>query len=165
MKYTKIILFRKYLGSAEKPLNHCILYCCSNIWNNKCKENWTKVPKTLHLNLNPAFNFLENFWFFSFFSYFLLEQKVTKIQGFRKICCVSNPEVLSRNTRHESLVHINAFVVAVYCYAHAFPTYLRQEPLTYFSEAGLFYESGTLWDPCRATPSRWASFRPRPILL
>jgi hypothetical protein len=76
-----------------------------------------------------------------FFSYFLLEQKVTKIQGFRKICCVSNPEVLSRNTRHESLVQIKAFVVAVYCYAHAIRTYLRQEPLTYFSEAGPFYES------------------------
>ena len=99
------------------------------------------MPKSLHLILNPAFNFFENFSFFSFFSYFLLEQKVTKIQGFRKICCVSNPEVLSRNTRHESLVHIKALVVAVYCYAHALRTYLRQEPLTYFSEAGPFYES------------------------
>jgi len=77
----------------------------------------------------------------NFFSYFLLEQKVTKIQGFRKICCVSMPEVLSRNTRHESLVQIKAFVVAVYCYAHAIRTYLRQEPLTYFSEAGPLYET------------------------
>jgi hypothetical protein len=37
----------------------------------------------------------------SLFSYFLLEQKVTKIQGFTKIGCVSNPEVSPRNTRHE----------------------------------------------------------------
>ena len=34
------------------------------------------------------------------FSYFLLDQKVTKNQGFIKIQCVSNPEVSSRNTRH-----------------------------------------------------------------
>jgi hypothetical protein len=75
------------------------------------------------------------------FSYFLLEQKVTKIQGFRKVCCVSNPEVSSRNTRHERLVQIQAVIVAVYCYAHAIRTYLRQEPLTYFSNAGPFYEN------------------------
>jgi hypothetical protein len=31
-----------------------------------------------------------------------------------------------------------AFVVAVYCYAHAIRTYLPQEQLTYFSEAGPF---------------------------
>jgi hypothetical protein len=80
-----------------------------------------------------------------FFSYFLLEQKVTKIQGFRKICCVSKPEVSSRNTRHEKLVQIQPFVVAVYCYAHAIRSYLRLEPLTYFSNAGPFYESIYLW--------------------
>jgi len=71
-----------------------------------------------------------------FFSYFLLDQKVTKNQGFRKISCGSNHEVLSRNTRHESFEQRMAFVVAVYCYAHAIRTYLPQEPLTYFSEAG-----------------------------
>jgi len=36
------------------------------------------------------------------------------------------------------LVQIQAFVVAMYCYAHAMRTYLRQEPLTYFSNAGPF---------------------------
>ncbi len=46
------------------------------------------------------------------------------------------PEVYSRNTRHERLEQIQALVVAVYCYAHALHTYLRQEPLTYFSNAG-----------------------------
>ena len=71
-----------------------------------------------------------------FFSYFLLDQKVTKNQGFRKIRCGSNQEVLSRNTRHERVEQRMAFVVAVYCYAHAIHTYLLQEPLTYFSEAG-----------------------------
>ena len=45
-------------------------------------------------------------------------------------------EVLSRNTRHDRLVQSRAFVVAVYCYAHAIRTYLRQEPLMYFSNAG-----------------------------
>jgi len=67
------------------------------------------------------------------FFYFLLEQKVTKIQGFRKIRCVSKSEVSSHNTRHESLVQIQTFFVAVYCYAHAIRTYLRQEPISYFS--------------------------------
>jgi hypothetical protein len=71
-----------------------------------------------------------------FFSYFLLDQKVTKNQGFRKIRCGSNQEVFSRNTRHERVEQRMAFVVAVYCYAHAIHTYLPQEPLTYFSEAG-----------------------------
>ena len=61
-----------------------------------------------------------------------------KDQGFRKISCVSNPEVFARNTRHERLVQIQVFVVAVYCYAHAIRTYLRQEPLTYFSNATPF---------------------------
>ena len=64
--------------------------------------------------------------------------KVTKNQGFIKIGCVSNPEVSPRNTRHERLVQIRTFVVAVYCYAHAIRTYLRQEPLSYFSNAGPF---------------------------
>ncbi len=48
------------------------------------------------------------------------------------------PEVFSRNTRHERWHKFMAFVVAVYCYAHAIRTYLRQEPLTYFSNAGPF---------------------------
>jgi hypothetical protein len=64
--------------------------------------------------------------------------RVTKIQGFRKIRCGSNQEVSSRNTRHERFEQNMAFVVAVYCYAHAIRTYLPQEPLTYFSEAGPF---------------------------
>jgi len=46
------------------------------------------------------------------------------------------PEVSSRNTRHERFIQFLAFVVAVYCYAHAIRTYLRQEPLMYFSKAG-----------------------------
>jgi hypothetical protein len=71
-----------------------------------------------------------------YFFYFLHEQKVAKILGFRKIHCRSKPEVLSRNTRHDRLVQFRAFVVAVYCYAHAIRTYLRQEPLMYFSNAG-----------------------------
>ena len=50
--------------------------------------------------------------------------------------CGSNREVSSRNTRHESFEQRMAFLVAVYCYAHAIRTYLPQEPLTYFSEAG-----------------------------
>ena len=50
--------------------------------------------------------------------------------------CGSNQEVFSRNTRHERLEQRRTFVVAVYCYAHAIRTYLPQEPLTYFSEAG-----------------------------
>jgi hypothetical protein len=66
--------------------------------------------------------------------------RVTKIQGFRKIRCGSNQEVPSRNTRHESFGQRIAFVVAVYCYAHAIRTYLPQEPLTYFSEAGHYLE-------------------------
>jgi len=65
----------------------------------------------------------------------LLDQKVTKNQVFIKIGCVSMPEVSSRNTRHEGFVQIKTFVVAVYCYAHAIRTYLRQEPLSYFSKA------------------------------
>jgi len=36
------------------------------------------------------------------------------------------------------MAHSNAFVIAVYCYTHAFRTYLRQEPLSYFSYAGPF---------------------------
>jgi hypothetical protein len=64
--------------------------------------------------------------------------KVTKIQGFRKICCVSIAEVSSRNTRHDRFEQRMKLVVAVYCYAHAIRTYLRQEPLTYFSNAGPF---------------------------
>ena len=48
------------------------------------------------------------------------------------------PEVFSHNTRHERLAQNQAFVVAVYCYAHAIRTYLRQEPLSYFSNAGPF---------------------------
>jgi hypothetical protein len=36
------------------------------------------------------------------------------------------------------MAHIKALVVAVYCYALAIRTYLRQEPLTYFSNAGPF---------------------------
>ena len=36
------------------------------------------------------------------------------------------------------MAHIQAFVVAVYCYAHAIRTYLRQEPLSYLSNAGPF---------------------------
>ena len=50
----------------------------------------------------------------------MLEQKVTKIQGLIKIGCGSKPEVSSRNTRHETVVQIKAFVVAVYCYALAY---------------------------------------------
>jgi len=83
----------------------------------------------------------------------LLDQKVTKNQGLIKIGCVSNPEVSPRNTRHERLVQIQAFVVAVYCYAHAIRTYLRQEPLSYFSNAGpaedsllfLQHRGATVW--------------------
>jgi len=86
-----------------------------------------------------------------FFSYFLLDQKVTKNQGFRKICYVSNPEVYSRNTRHERLVQIQALVVAVYCYARAIRTYLRQEPLTYFSNAGPSEDSLLFWQHCGTT--------------
>jgi len=48
------------------------------------------------------------------------------------------PEVSPRNTRHERLAQIQAFVVAVYCYAHAIRTYLCQEPLSYFPNAGPF---------------------------
>ncbi|MFA5970702.1 MAG: hypothetical protein WC780_00005, partial [Lentimicrobiaceae bacterium] len=69
------------------------------------------------------------------------EQKVTKIQGFRKICCVSMPEVSSRNTRHERFLQIQKFVVAVYprkMRGKAIRTYIRQEPLTYFSNADPF---------------------------
>jgi len=33
------------------------------------------------------------------------------------------------------MAQFHIFVVAVYCYAHAFRTYLRQEPLPYFSKA------------------------------
>jgi hypothetical protein len=73
----------------------------------------------------------------------LLDQKVTKNQGFREIRCGSNQEVFSRNTRHESFEQGMAFVVAVYCYAHAIHTYLLQEPLTYFSEAGPYLENFT----------------------
>jgi len=81
---------------------------------------------------------LKLYWIYSF-SYFLLEQKVTKIQGFRKICCVSSmAEVSSRNTRHDRFEQRMKLVVAVYCYTHAIRTYLRQEPLTYFSNAGPF---------------------------
>jgi hypothetical protein len=72
------------------------------------------------------------------FSYFLLDQKVTKNQGFIKTGCVSMSEVSSRNTRHERLLQNQAFLVAVHCYAHAFRTYLCQEPLSYFSNAGPF---------------------------
>jgi hypothetical protein len=36
-----------------------------------------------------------------------------------------------------------AFVVAVYCYAHAIRTYLPQEPLTYFSEDDPYLENFT----------------------
>jgi hypothetical protein len=57
--------------------------------------------------------------------------------------CGSNQEVFSRNTRHERFEQSMAFVVAVYCYANAIRTYLPQEPLTYFSEAGPFYENFT----------------------
>ena len=51
------------------------------------------------------------------------------------------PEVSSRNTRHERLEQIQTFVVAVYsCPLQAglrtcLRTYLRQEPLSYFSYA------------------------------
>jgi hypothetical protein len=51
------------------------------------------------------------------------------------------PEVSSRNTRHERLVQIKAFVVAVYTRkmrGNAIRTYLRQETLSYFSNAGPF---------------------------
>ena len=61
------------------------------------------------------------------------------------------PEVSSRNTRHERLVQIKAFVVAVYCYAHAIRTYLRQEPLSYFSKAGPFYKIISVSDDSGAT--------------
>ena len=73
--------------------------------------------------------------------YFLLDQKVTKNQGLIKIGCVSKPEVSSRNTRHERLAQVQAFVVAVYprkMRGNAMRTYLRQEPLSYFSNAGPF---------------------------
>jgi len=50
----------------------------------------------------------------------LLEQKVTKIQGLIKIGCGSKPEVSSRNTRHERFEQRMKFVVAVYCYTHAY---------------------------------------------
>jgi len=60
-------------------------------------------------------------------------------------------EVSSRNTRHERLLQIQAFVVAVYCLAHAIRTYLRQEPLTYFSNAGPFWENLLLWQHCGTT--------------
>jgi len=61
------------------------------------------------------------------------------------------PEVSSRNTRHERLGRIYAFVVAVYCYAHAIRTYLRQEPLTYFSNAAPFYENFLVRHHCGTT--------------
>jgi hypothetical protein len=35
------------------------------------------------------------------------------------------------------MAQIQAVVVAVYCYAQAICTYLRQEPLAYFYKAGL----------------------------
>jgi hypothetical protein len=73
----------------------------------------------------------------------LLDQKVTKNQVFKKIGCVSMPEVSSRNTRHERVEQIKTFVVAVYCYAHAIRTYLRQEPLSYFSKDSPSFESIT----------------------
>jgi len=54
--------------------------------------------------------------------YFLLEQKVTKIQVFIKICCVSMPEVSSRNTRHESwhnTKHLSLLCIATHMpFAH-----------------------------------------------
>ena len=71
-------------------------------------------------------------------STFKISNERIKIQGFREICCVSKPEVFSRNTRHERFIQIQTFVVAVYCYAHAIRTYLRQESLTYFSNANPF---------------------------
>jgi hypothetical protein len=48
------------------------------------------------------------------------------------------PKVFSRNTRHERYEQRMTFVVAVYCYAHAIRTYLRQEPLSYYYKAGPF---------------------------
>ena len=45
---------------------------------------------------------------------------------------------IPHNTRHDRFAQFQAFVVAVYCYAHAIHTYLRQEPLPYFSNASPF---------------------------
>jgi len=39
------------------------------------------------------------------------------------------------------MAHIKVFVVAVYCYAPAIRTYLRQEPQSYFSYAVPFLEN------------------------
>ena len=61
---------------------------------------------------NPCFEV----YFLSFF----LDKKGPKNQGLIKICCVSMLEVSSRDTRHERLEQIQAIVVAVYCYAHAY---------------------------------------------
>ena len=95
--------------------------------------------KNLALDVVYCFQFFLDFLFASFFFYFFLEKKVTKIQGLIKIGCASKPEVSSRNTRHETVEKIKAFVVAVYsCPLQAglhtcLRTYLRQEPLSYFS--------------------------------
>jgi len=43
------------------------------------------------------------------------------------------------------MAQIQSFVLAVYCYAHAFRTCLRQEPLSYFSKAGPFYDNLSIW--------------------
>jgi len=42
-----------------------------------------------------------------------------------------------------------AFVVAVYCYAQAFRTYLLQEPLMYFYKAGPLKTILPIWQHCR----------------
>jgi len=65
------------------------------------------------------------------------------------------PEVFPRNTRHERFQQSRASVVAVYCYALALRSYLRQEPLTYFSEAG----------PCYGNLRFWAAFWSRILNL
>ena len=52
----------------------------------------------------------------------------------------------------ERFEQIMAFVVAVYCGVYPawrgtfYRTYLPQEPLTYFSEAGPFEDNSTFWE-------------------
>jgi len=96
----------------------------------------------------------------------LLDQKVIKNQGFIKIGCVSKPEV---SLAIQGMIDFNkfmAFVVAVYCYTHSFHTYLRQEPLSYFSNASpppqqiLFF-----WHHCGTKfwrIAQFSGFRDRP---
>jgi len=49
------------------------------------------------------------------------------------------------------MAQIQAFVVAVYCYARDLCTYLRQEPLAHFSKACPFWENLLIGQHCGTT--------------